>query len=115
MASSLGAVVAGVAPDETAPAEPVLPTACADWSRTVASETDESPEYSSAVMPISAPEVGVTVIDGSELEPVGTGALHTLCSVPSPATKCSSSVNLSPAESVTLLVVALPSLHTPAS
>ena len=43
------------------------------------------------------------------------GAVQTLCSVLSPALKCASSVNVSPAESVTLLTVATAELQTPVS
>ena len=51
------------------------------------------------------------MIVGGVAEPAVTGALQTLSSVPSPAVKCISSVKVSPAESVTLLAVALPELQ----
>src|SRR5580698_6342107 len=64
---------------------------------------------------MSAFDVGVAVMLGRRPAPALIGALQTLISVPSEALKCSSSVNVSPAESFTLEVVALELFHTPTS
>ena len=93
IASSLPAVVAGVAPEETWPRRSGrAAVAVLLWSTTVASATVERPEYSSAATPTSALAVGVTVIVGLVPPPAVIGALHTLISVLSEALKCSSSV-----------------------
>ena len=81
----------------------------------VASLTGDSPEYSEAAMPRSADPVGVRVIFGVVPPPCRMGALQTLISVPSEAVKCESSMNASPAESVTLAAVALRLLQMPAT
>ena len=110
------APTAGVAPEDTvAPLCAVAPLAVAFWSTTVASATVDSPEYSSAPTPTSALAEAVTVIFGVVPAPAVIGADHTLISVWSEARKCSSSVNVSPAESVTLWAVGEFELHTPAS
>ena len=66
-----------------------------------------------ASIPTSALAVGVTVIVGLVPPPAVMGAVHTLISVPSDALKCSASVNVSPAESVTLPAVGPPLAQTP--
>src|SRR6185312_3894683 len=115
IARSPAAEVAAVAPDATVPAEPVVPLACAVWSSTEASGAVDRPEYSDTAAPTSALAVGVTLIAGRVPPPAVIGALHTLISVLSEALKCSSSVYVLPAESVTLLAVAAPLLQTPTS
>src|SRR5579875_2435007 len=115
MASSLPAPVAGVAPELTEVAAPVVPVACAIWSTTEASGAVERPAYSDTTAPTSAVEVGLTVIVGRVPPPTVIGALHTLISVCSEAWKCRSSTYALPAESVTLAAVAPALLQTPTS
>src|SRR5690242_3090601 len=104
-ASSPSAAVAAVVPELTVPAAPVVPDACACWSRTPVPATVDSPEYSRTSTPRSAEEVAVAVTFG-RVPPVATNAVHTLSSVWSGAAKLSSLTKVSPASSVTDAVVA---------
>ena len=82
---------------------------------TVASETDETPEYSSTAAPTSALAVGFTVITGCVPPPAVTGADQIVISVFSDAFQCASSTYLLPAESVTLETVEPLLFQTPVS
>src|SRR5450755_1060948 len=113
MASSLLAVVAGVAPELTVVALPVVPVLCEVWSIAPVPPAPDSPEYSSAATPTSALEVAVTVIVGLVPPPAVIGAVHTLISALSDPLKFLTLVYVFPAESVTLFAVALEPLHTP--
>jgi hypothetical protein len=75
----------------------------------------DRPLYSTAAMPMSAVDVVVAVIVGLVPVLAVIGAVHTDCSVPSAAAKWLTSVNESPAESVTDFVVAFAALQTPTS
>ena len=83
---------AGVAPELTVTAAVVVPLACEATSTTDPSAAADTPEYSSAAIPISAADVAFTVIAGLVPPPEVTGALHTDSSVLSEALKCVSSV-----------------------
>ena len=63
----------------------------------------------------AAEEVNFAVTDGLVPAPAVIGAVQTLCSVLSGPVKWLTSVNWSPAESVTLFVVAFVLFHTPTS
>ena len=77
----------------------VAPTACADWSTAVISATVDSPEYSRAMIAMSADDVGLAVIVAA-VPPLVMGAVQMLISVLSEAVKCVTSTNGSPSESV---------------
>ncbi len=98
----------------TLPAAVVTPPASDSWSTTVASATVDRPEYSSATIPRSALVEGVAVMVG-RTPPMSTGAVHTLISAPSEATKCVTSTKGSLVESVTDVVVAPADFHAPTS
>jgi hypothetical protein len=115
MASSLAKVVAGVDPELTAWAEPVVPVAWALWSTTLASATVDSPEYSSAVTPMSAADDTLAVMVGLVPPRAVMGALHTLISVLSEAVKWVSSTKVSPAESLTPVTVGPALFQAPTS
>src|SRR5712691_10160925 len=87
---------------------------CDTWSTAVMSATVDSPEYSRAMMPVSAAAEGVAVIAGA-VPPVRTGAVQTLISVPSDAVKCVTSTKGSPDESLTAQALAPPAFQRPTS
>src|SRR5262249_47686858 len=93
----------------------VVPEALACWSTAAAPDAVESPLYSRAVIAPSAADVNLAVIAGVVPAPEGIGAVQTLCSVWSGPVKWLTSVNASPAEAVTPLVVALAEFQTPTS
>src|SRR5262249_26463818 len=112
---SLPAVVGAVAPELTVAAPPVVPLDRALWSTAATPAAVDSPEYSRTVTPTSALADGVTVIVGFVPPPAVIGAVQMLCSVPSDATKCSTSVYVFPALSVTVRAVGLPLFQMPTS
>jgi hypothetical protein len=95
-------------------ADVVAPTACEDWSTAVIPDTVDSPEYSKAMIAMSAEDVGLAVIVAAA-PPAVTGAVQMLISALSEAAKCVTSTNESLSESVTELAVALAELHTATS
>src|SRR5258705_4563548 len=115
MASSFPAVVAAVCPDCTVPADPVVPVAVASWSTAPAPATVDIPAYSMASTPMSpVPDVRA-VMAGVAPAPAVTGAVQTLTSVFSLACQCATSVNVSPAASVTPLATGPVFPQTPTS
>src|SRR5215468_2906897 len=115
MASSLPAVVAAVGPEDTEPAVVVVPDLLACVSTAAAPEAVDSPLYSSTVIAASPDEESFAVTAGALPAPPVTGAVQTLCSVWSGPVKWLTSVNVSPAASVTLLVFAPEPFQTPTS
>jgi hypothetical protein len=115
MDSSFPAVVAAVEPELTDRAVAVVPVASAIWSTAPAPAAAERPEYSSTAMPISAVADGFAMMVGLVPPLWVTGAVHTLSCAPSEAVAVVSSVKESPAESVTLEVVAWPELQSATS
>ena len=85
-------VAAGVAPESTVPAAAAVPVAVLETSTASAPDTADSPEYSSAAIPVSAALDVFTVMVGLVPPPTAMGAVQTLSSVASEATKCSTSV-----------------------
>jgi hypothetical protein len=107
--------VAGVGPDETDPALDVVPEALVCWSTADAPAADERPLYSIVVIAAEAADENFATTVGSLPAPAVIGAVQTLCSVWSGPVKWLTSVNVSPAESVTLDVLAFELLQTPTS
>jgi hypothetical protein len=101
-----------VEPELTARALAVVPVAVADWSTAAEPAAVESPEYSSTAMPMSALADGFAVIVGLVPPLWVMGADQTLSSAPSEPVTLVNSVNVSPAESVTLDVVGLVEAHS---
>src|SRR5262249_51739924 len=77
IASSLPAVAAGVAPELTVAAEDVVPDLVAETSSTAVPPAADSPEYSSAAIPISAVAGAVAAVLGLLAAPPAARALPT--------------------------------------
>jgi hypothetical protein len=104
-----------VGPEETDPAVDVVPEALDCWSIAAVPAAVDSPLYSIVVIAAEAAAENFAVTVGSFPAPAVIGAVQMLCSVWSGPVKWLTSVKVSPAESVTLDVLALELLQTPTS
>jgi hypothetical protein len=104
-----------VEPEDTDPADVVVPEAMASVSTAAEPAAVDSPLYSCAVMAASPDPENFALTVGVLPAPAVIGAVHTLCSVRSGPVKWLTSVNVSPAVSETLLVFAPEPLQTPTS
>jgi hypothetical protein len=73
--------VAAVGPEDTDPADEVVPEAVASVSTAAEPAAEDSPLYSNAVMAASEDEENFAVTVGVLPAPAVMGAVHTLCSV----------------------------------